>query len=292
MPQESFAVSFGYPDVVAQNVTEIKTAVNNPVSGVAAIAGTVNNPASGVAAIAGMVNNPATGVAAIAGTVNNPASGVAAIAGMVNNPATGVAAIAGTLNDPATGVAAIAGTVNNPATGVAAIANTLQQPEIGIGAIARQLGLSLGRQLPPPLPDAIANAEQMKLAVKFVDDLVPLSVLWLLLEEPRERHRHEQLLQQGVQHERKILVPEQFFPSSFVQFYAIVPDWFIFTEMRRLLDDDVPDLTKLILHWNHVRDRYASHANSDPIPTSPYLEDCVGRVFELFKYVHRYLRNE
>jgi hypothetical protein len=227
--------------------------------------------------------------------VNDGDRGLFAIADTVNDGDRGLFAIADTVSDGDRGLFALADTVNDGDRGLFTIADTVNDPSKGIAAIAHQVGLTT--DFDPPVPALIRRAVQAKLAVKFVDDLVPLTIWWLF-EEPGE-HRHERLLRRDAQHATKIVAPEQFCPGSLVQLHAIVPvneyrPWFIFDTMLDISSKKISEsegLEMIAVYWNNVKTTYGPDTHSDPIPQGRYLEDAVRRVYVLFSHVHDHLRN-
>jgi len=182
-------------------------------------------------------------------------------------------------------------------TKVARIDDTVNDPKTGIVQIAHQIGLMPPWASPVPLSDAIADVLRARVAMKFVDELVPLTIWWLF-EEPGGQ-RHERLLRREAPLATKVVQPEQFSPQSLIQLHAIVSvgeksPWFVFCTMLEMINGGIPvpdGLKNIADYWNEVKAFYGPETESDPIPEDRYLDDAVRRVYVLFGYIHGYLRN-
>jgi hypothetical protein len=126
MPQESFAVSFGYPDVVVQNVQHLVDRIGDPGPGTT-IAGVLGSPADATT-IAGAVQATRGQLGTVNfGTLANDAGTAATQAA---NAAVAVTAI-GSFSLPGTTLASVVGTPNTPGT----IAFNVQATKSQLGTV-------------------------------------------------------------------------------------------------------------------------------------------------------------
>jgi hypothetical protein len=201
-------------------------------------------------------------------------------------------------------LSAVEETLTNDTIGLAVVVDQIDTRTTGftigeaVASMVTVLGAGPESASAPSLSHRFHHDLQARLAVKFVDDLVPLTIWWLV-EHPASGHRRRRLLPLQSQHESKIVAPEQFFPRSFVQLHAIVPvgkhdPWHIFEEMLKICEAEgsLSDDTNVITdYWNEVRQFYGLSAKSDSIPTESHLTASVSQVYAIFEHLYKYLRN-